>query len=533
MEQEYKQLFVGGDLSGIQKFLYNITSRHASISLKGRSAFLSNYLRDICDKIEDKILGCNGAFDELYCSGGKFYLITDNTPTITSALNNLTVLCKRELWEKHRGQLGLNISFIAYKEENGKFYVAGHEDDQNANSGVLWKYVNEDFARQKKQKFKDILLDNYDHFFEVLPIGGKPLVCALTGIESDECIPLDNDIADEEDEGAVFLPSVVEQIKEGKRLSLQQGLLNSNRRVKTFSDYAEGSYLGILRMDVDGLGKRFIIGFDTIKEYKVFSAKIKDFFEGRIGDSPEYKKKDKLLDEFDLETGFPYRNFLNVIYAGGDDLFIIGRWDKLIDFAELIHKKTEEYFRDDTYWEDTIDTNGNHVKVEHKITISGGIAIIKPKYPIDKAAEMAREAEEAAKQGEKNAFNVFGKTISWEKDFEEVKKRKNDFVNFLQDSKLSKSILHKLMLYASIAEENKNRKKMGKNEEFSYIWHISYYLTRYIKRYEKDNKEACEYFRKMRDKDLDFKNVHNLEKIAIAARWAELILKMKEIDTNN
>lgn len=532
MEKEYKQLFVGGDLSGIQKFLYNITSRHASISLKGRSAYLSKYLRDVCDKIEDTILGCNGTIEELYCSGGKFYLITENTPAIISSLNDLIVLCKRELWENHRGQLGLNISYIAFNEENGKFFVERHEDEQNKNSGVLWKYVNADFARQKNQKFKELLLDNYDQFFEELPVGGKPLVCALTGVESDECIPLDDNVDDEDDAGAVFLPSVVEQIREGKRLSIQQGLLNNNRKVKSFSDYAEGSYLGILSMDVDGLGKRFIIGFDTIKEYKDFSAKVKNFFEGRIGDSPEYDKKDKLLDELDSETGLPYRNFMNVIYAGGDDLFIIGRWDKLINFADIIHKKTEEYFRDNTYWEDTIDANGNHVRVEHKITISGGIAIIKPKYPIDKAAEMAREAEEAAKQGEKNAFNMFGKTISWEKEFEEVKTNKNKFVNFLQDSKLSKSILHKLMLYASIAEDNKKRKKKGEPEKFSFIWHISYYLTRYIKRYEKDNEEACEYFRKLRDKDLNYKDIRSLEKIAIAARWAELILKMKDNNNN-
>ena len=160
MEQEYKQLFVGGDLSGIQKFLYNITSRHASISLKGRSAFLSKYLRGVCVKIEDTILGCNGTFEELYCSGGKFYLITDNTPTITAAINDCANLCRKELWENHRGQLGLNVSYIAYKEENGKFYIEGHDDEQNTNSGVLWKYVNADFARQKNQKFKELLLDN-------------------------------------------------------------------------------------------------------------------------------------------------------------------------------------------------------------------------------------------------------------------------------------------------------------------------------------------------------------------------------------
>lgn len=531
MEQEYKQLFVGGDLSGIQKFLYNISSKKAAVSLKGRSAFLSKYLRNVCDTIEKLILGCNGTFEELYCSGGKFYLITDNTPMIITALNDCISLCKKELWENHRGQLSLNISYIAFKEEGGKFYVEGHDEEQNTNSGVLWKYVNAEFARQKNQKFKELLLDNYNQFFEVLPVGGKPLVCALTGIESDECIPLDDSVADEDDAGCVFLPSVVDQIKEGKRLSIQQGLLNSNRRVKTFTDYAAGSYLGVLRMDVDGLGKRFIIGFDTIKEYKDFSSKVKEFFEGRIGDSPVYDKKDKLLDELDAETGLPYRNFMNVIYAGGDDLFIIGRWDKLINFAELIHKKTEEYFRDNTYWEHTIDNNGNNVRVEHRITISGGIAIVSPKYPIDKAAEMAREAEDAAKQGAKNAFNMFGKTMSWDKEFEEVKTRKNKFVNLLQDSKLSKSILHKLMLYASIAEDNKNRKMKGESVDYSYIWHISYYLTRYIKRYE-SNKDVCDFCRKLRDEDLDFKNIRSLEKIAIAARWAELILKKNENSNN-
>ena len=38
--QVFKQLFVGGDLSGIQKFLYNISSKKAAVSLKGRSCYL-------------------------------------------------------------------------------------------------------------------------------------------------------------------------------------------------------------------------------------------------------------------------------------------------------------------------------------------------------------------------------------------------------------------------------------------------------------------------------------------------------------
>ena len=40
-------LFVGGDLSGIQKFLYNITSQKAAVSLKGRSAYLVNLTKNL------------------------------------------------------------------------------------------------------------------------------------------------------------------------------------------------------------------------------------------------------------------------------------------------------------------------------------------------------------------------------------------------------------------------------------------------------------------------------------------------------
>ena len=50
--EEYDKLFVGGDLSGIQKYLYNISSHKAAVSLKGRSAKLSDYMNDWCEEIK-------------------------------------------------------------------------------------------------------------------------------------------------------------------------------------------------------------------------------------------------------------------------------------------------------------------------------------------------------------------------------------------------------------------------------------------------------------------------------------------------
>ena len=481
--QVFNQLFVGGDLSGIQKFLYNISSKKAAVSLKGRSYYLRQLMENVCSDIK-RAVEANGAktVEVIYSSGGKFYLLTDNTPQIVQAVETCAKQSKQNLWEEHKGQLGLNISYVAFNE-----HPDGTIDCQDAlrqKPGYLWKIVNADFAHQKNQKFKDLLTENYQNFFDPIPVGGKPKVCAVTGIESPDCVRME---ALSDDGDGYVLPSVRQQIQLGEELRLQEGF-------KTFEEYAGSTDLGILRMDVDGLGKRFIEGFNSIAEYKTFSKRLVDFFEEEtknIQQEPAFK---------------PY---LNIIYAGGDDLFVVGRWDKVIDFAERIRQETKDRFGSDG------------------ISISGGIAVVQPKFPISKAAELAGDAENAAKQfrnGEKNAFHMLGKTVSWDKEFDYVKSFKQQFVSLIENYDLSKGILHKLMLYSSIADRNKVLRKEGKPEDFSYIWHISYYLTRYMKRYE-NNQTVCDFCRSLRDREIDYRNGRNLELIALAARWAELELK--------
>lgn len=481
--QIFNKLFVGGDLSGIQRFLYNISSKKAAVSLKGRSYYLRQLMENVCSDIK-RAVETNGAkaVDVIYSSGGKFYLLTDNTPQIVQAVEACAKQSKLKLWKEHKGQLGLNVSYVAFNEHSDG--TIDCQDVLRQKPGYLWKIVNADFAHQKSQKFKDLLTDNYQNFFDPISVGGKPKVCAVTGIESPDCVRMP---AEDKDEEMYVLPSVYEQIQLGKELRLQEGF-------KTFEEYAGPTDLGILRMDVDGLGKRFIEGFNSIAEYKAFSKRLVDFFEEEtknIQQEPAFK---------------PY---LNIIYAGGDDLFVVGRWDKVIDFAERIRQETNNRFGSDG------------------ISISGGIAVVQPKFPISKAAELAGDAENAAKQfnnGEKNAFHMLGKTVSWNKEFDYVKSFKQQLVSLIENYDLSKGILHKLMLYSSIADRNKVLRKEGKPEDFSYIWHISYYLTRYMKRYE-NNQTVCDFCRSLRDREIDYRNGRNLELIALAARWAELELK--------
>lgn len=488
-QEQFNRLFVGGDLSGIQSFLYNISSKRAAVSLKGRSRYLSDYMDETCEKLMAAARDAGSTKrDKIYCSGGKFYLITDNTPAIRQAIDECAGIIKKDLWNEHYGQLGINIAHTPFTENADG--TVNTPDGDKQKPGILWRSVNAEFAKQKNQKFKDIIAADFDSYFKPIAIGDKPKVCAITGIESGDCVEYIYRSPEGEKTTMLVLPSVKKQIELGEKLSHEE-------KTKSFEDYADDSYLGVLRMDVDGLGKRFITGFDTIKAYKAFSERLVNFFEDEV-------KNIRLEPE--------YKDFINIIYAGGDDLFIVGRWDKTIAIAQRIHYEVEKQFKNDG------------------ISISGGIAIVKPKFPIAKAAEMAGYAENAAKRfnnGEKNAFHLLGKTVSWKDEFDKVVRMKDEFVDMIQQYGLSKSILHKLMLYASIANKNERRRAEGKTQDFSYLWHASYYLTRYAKRYER-NPAVVGFTRNLRDKEVTLNSGRNLQLIALAARWAELQLRELE-----
>lgn len=500
--ENYNKLFVGGDLSGIQKFLYNITSKKAAVSLKGRSFYLREYMESQCNDLTQLPNIAKSKPEVIYCSGGKFYVIVENTPQIREELKGHTRKCKAEIWEKHKGQLSINLSWVPFSENADKSINANGRTNQKL--GYLWQCVTEDFARQKNQKFLDEIQENYEEFFEVIKVGGKPKVCAVTGIESDELVKF-NYKDDKRDENTIYvLPSVRAQIQLGETL-------RDKERTHTFEEYAENdkgetTYIGILRMDVDGLGKIFADGYPTIEEYKAFSNHLDAYFTD---------KEDRESRLHEIQQNPLYRDYTNILYAGGDDIFVVGRWDKVIDFAAEVRNDFVKY----------INKEG--------VSISGGVAIVHPKFPIAKAAEMAGEAEDMAKahtwndeQGVKHlkdSFCMFGQAVSWGYEFEYVKKYKEEFVDLIDNFDMPRGILHKIMTYAAIESRNEEKKKQGKTPDYSYIWHSAYYLTRMIER-QKKNDEVVEFCKSLRDKELNgAKGKFRL--MAIAARWAELILR--------
>lgn len=574
-EGTYPVMLVGGDISGIQKFIYNIASRKAAVSLKGRSFYLQLLIDSVIHKItKHKDISATSAH-VVYSSGGKFYMILPNTEKVKTALAEIKKEIEADLFEKHHGQLILNLDYIpfAFNKEKNKVDFCS---TKGAEIGLLWRELADKLTNQKNQKFKSVISENFNKFFEVNEINPKAKICAVTGIESDNCVAIDDKVKDEDDKTYV-LPLVKEQVelgnvlkdadfivthltqntehkyltKKGKKdieifgihhyLFDQEELINNeaefrgitsadtckvtrindtkflaallkgkgcgygfqfyggNKQAetkyntnKTFDELADGEYLGILRMDVDNLGSIFIDGLNnadkSFSAYSTLSFMLDYFFSGYLN---TIRNSDK------------YKNDVNILYSGGDDVFAVGKWDKLIEFAKDIRKNFEDFVK------------------RPDITISGGIVLVGGKFPIAKAAELAGEAEDAAKKdnnGHKNSINLFGETIAWGKDFDFVENAKNEMIELYEAKSLTKGFLHKLQRYSLLAKEN----------NLQYLWHSTYFLTRFMKD-RHDNVKTQEYCTMLRDKIL--KNKSQFLLIGIAARWAEL--ELREFNKNN
>lgn len=480
-------LFIGGDLSGIQNFLYNISSKKAALSLRGRSFFLDDYMKKVYKELVDQL----STQKKIYNGGGKFYFITEDTQENRDKIKKFAKQKNKEIWQEHFGQLAINIAFVEYNDTQVNKEVIGS----------LFSRISEKFKKQKQQKFKDLLIEDYDKFFEPIPVPEKVQVCDVTGIETENLVS-----ATKDDELKV-LQSVKEQIDKGIELKTKE------HSYFNFSDYTkigekESTYLGVLRMDVDGLGKRFADGFNNWEEYKAFSTKLTDFFK---------REHLETLKSFDKKK-------IDLIYAGGDDIFAVGRWNAIIDFADELHTEVDERFKDE------------------KIHISGGMVIVNNKFPIAKAAEISGDAEEKAKkykypddknvEQEKNAFTFFNETVNWKYEFEDIKKHKEEMLSLINDG-MPKSILHQIMHYYELSKE-KDINKQKDHNNYKYLWHSAYYLTRFMERYNNKNekdKRIIDFCKKLRDEELI--KVEKLKLWAIASRWTEVLLKDKDKENNN
>jgi len=234
--------------------------------------------------------------------------------------------------------------------------------------------------------------------------------------------------------------------------------------------------LGLLRMDVDYLGLIFAIGLEpehedteynpkSISRISTLSRMLDLFFAGFLNNICNEVFKE-WYEETKNEIKDKITQIFYISYSGGDDLLIIGPWSEIPKLAYRIREKFKKF------------TCNNK-----NIDVSAGILLIKPKFPIGRAAVVCGEKLEKSKDKGRSRITLFDETVKWDKDNEDI-----DFLELFefgenlyyaiitetQDDKLPRGFVHSLI---------RKRNKYIKDDkiDLNYISSLIYQITRNIK----------------------------------------------------
>jgi CRISPR-associated protein Csm1 len=103
-------LLIGGDFSGVQPFIYNISSKGALKGLRGRSFFLEFFTEHVIYEILAP-LGLSRA-NIIFSGGSRFNLLLPNSESVINHLETVRDNINKYLWEQHDARLYLVLKWI-------------------------------------------------------------------------------------------------------------------------------------------------------------------------------------------------------------------------------------------------------------------------------------------------------------------------------------------------------------------------------------------------------------------------------------
>jgi len=577
-------LLVGGDIPGIQGFLYTITSRGAAKGLRGRSFFLQ-LLGDAVVRALRRELGGLSEANVVYAAGGNFVVLAPAGSK--AALQEWQVKFNRALLDEFEGDLYLALAweelsqsmvgvpeFADVRERLGAKVAAAksrrftevverdgwtmlfeprgrggldycqicQREPQPGESLVvettetgetvrkceqcrsfealardiaydsLWMTVTEASAEtQEEQGWQGSLarLTSFAYRFEHDPPPENTMgtIYALNTTDVDVTGA----------RGFHFVANVTPRIEEVDREWVREHHpdleVSPGEHIKDFALMALQSQgiprVGVLRMDVDNLGivfSQYLQG--SMLQTSALSAAMDLFFAGHLNHICQ-----------DVAAQGEHDNTLYVIYAGGDDLFAVGSWDRMPILAERIREDFSTY------------TGGNP-----HLTLSGGVTLEGRKFPLYRAAERAGEAEGKAKRHkrpggrEKDAFCFLGQVVGWGEEWKLLRETEQAFSS-LAGAETPRSLLRVAQIlhtqFAAARRRALRTERMsGRKPDASrlywgrWAWMSAYSLTRLARGCPEEQKE--EILRIQREWIESGKRIHFL---GLAARWAEYKLR--------
>lgn len=527
-----KFLLFGGDLSGIQAFIFGReepADKGATRLLRARSFILQAVTRSVWLALLDRLKLDSSA--KIMDSGGRFILLLPDTPTVREQIAALEDEAEEWLFNNFQGAIKINFAALSIEEsdlgkdnfsacfekfnellEEAKLHpfsrimagglspvfekgYAGYADfgeceycrtrpatgiDDNKPicsqcrqlrilGSILPMARFIVFTRQRingSDAFSGMLFDNINirlcadmpsevecrHAMEILSIRGETIFTAspVAGY-----VPLitGQDLKRWQQEGRLAQT-------DGEFFFKGDGCCAGNP--KTFAMLAEEArippespgdswesvpLLGICKADVDNLGLVFsmgLMGRFSLSCYAMLARMLNYFFSGYL--------MRVIREEFAN---------IYVVFAGGDDVFVIGPWTEIIKFGQRMAGDFRKFCGENP-----------------AVTISAGLPLIKPGLPMRAMREEAEELLEKSKsydKGSKDALTLFGISAHW-KQAQKLLERGKWLAEMTNSGFISRGFLHRLLFYSRECRGFLQGEKLAHNG--LYLSHYRYDLAR-------------------------------------------------------
>lgn len=447
-----RHLLIGGDISGVQDFIYTIASTGALKSLRGRSFYLEMLTEKI---VKDIIQALDiSSANIIFSGGGGFYILAQNTENSQKQIQTIKNSINKWILAEFAAKLYFNIEFTEFK---GSDITEVLDSEKEYSFASVWKQLSWKIEMSKNKKFNAFFND----IFKIkMPqnLNGACPVChtdekSLDGrIKDLKTCSLCSDLSnisnrilqsekyrflyESDSNGDFCIQNRSYKFAEKQAIGRHNYIINSwdiddwkgidgsqllvgnygsgCKELEELSKRGEGkNFIGALRMDVDNLGSIFIQGLSvkSITRMAELSRRLTLFFKYYINFICKGMIPKKDIHLIDSKAATNLRD-VEIIYSGGDDLFILGAWNQTAEIAFDIRKVFNNY-------------TGNNPCV----TLSAGITLHRHNYPVYQIAQMSKEAEHEAKsndngksgaeKSEKNSISLF---------YSDTWKRKNEFL---------------------------------------------------------------------------------------------------------
>lgn len=418
------------DISGIQNFIYTVGEKGALKGLRARSFYLEIMMEHIIDELLEELSLSRANL--IYSGGGHCYLLLPNTEKVHERIQE---------YEKQLNQWLLGTFDTALYVACG-YAEASADVLRNIPQGSysnLYVSISKMISKKKSHRYDAAAiryLNRKTHDGE-----RECKVCRRAAHIKDDKCPICNALENmsgsilyqdyftvicEKEDGALPLPGeryLVADSEKSLRRRMERdsfvrcytkNRLYTGKHVTTklwIGDYTTGDTfemlaqqaegverIGILRADVDNLGNTFVHGFEradgdetyvTFSRTATLSRQLSLFFKCYINEILRNGKESAL--------GAAGARRAVIVYSGGDDVFLAGAWNDVIA-AYVDLKEALERFTQGT------------------LTISGGIGVYQPKYPLNIMAKEVEQLEDLSKQVDgKNAVTLFDEehTYPW------------------------------------------------------------------------------------------------------------------------